>query len=84
MGDISTNKHYSDDAVKGWREGRRGMKEEEGERGDWGERLTGEKKSVLLCVRDCVVWIYVVIITFLFVLIGTILPMKTLYYHRHS
>ena len=22
MGDISTNKHYSDDAVRGWREGR--------------------------------------------------------------
>ena len=32
MGDIS--KHYSDDAVRGWREGRRGMKEGEGERGD--------------------------------------------------
>ena len=29
---ISTNKHYSDDAVRGWREGRRGMKEGEGER----------------------------------------------------
>ena len=27
MGDISTIKHYSDDAVRGWREGRRGMKE---------------------------------------------------------
>ena len=34
MGDISTNKHYSYDAVRGWREGRRGMKEREGERGD--------------------------------------------------
>ena len=34
MGDISTNKHYSDDAVRGWRQGRRGMKEAEGERGD--------------------------------------------------
>ena len=34
------------------------MKEGEGERGDRGERLTGEKKSVLLCVRDCVVWVY--------------------------
>ena len=33
MGDISTNKHYSDDAVSGWREGRRGMKEGE-ERGE--------------------------------------------------
>ena len=33
MGDISTNKHYSDDAVRGWSEGRRGMKEGEGERG---------------------------------------------------
>ena len=32
---------------------------------------------MLLCVRGCVVWIYVVIITFLFVLIGTHLPMKT-------
>ena len=31
MGDISTNKHYSDNAVRG---GRRGMKEGEGERGD--------------------------------------------------
>ena len=31
MGDISTNKHYSDDAVRGWREGRTGMKEGEGE-----------------------------------------------------
>ena len=31
---ISTYKHYSDDAVRGWREGRRGMKEGEGERGD--------------------------------------------------
>ena len=27
MGDISTNKHYSDDGVKGWGEGKRGMKE---------------------------------------------------------
>ena len=34
MGDISTNKHYSDDAVRGWRGGRREMKEGEGERGD--------------------------------------------------
>jgi len=34
MVDISTNKHYSDDAVRGWREGRRGMKERKGERGD--------------------------------------------------
>ena len=34
MGDISTNKHYSDDAVRGWREGRREMKEGEGKRGD--------------------------------------------------
>ena len=34
MGDISTNKHYSDDAMRGWREERRGMKEGEGERGD--------------------------------------------------
>ena len=31
MGLISTNKHYSDDAVSGWRLGRRGMKEGEGE-----------------------------------------------------
>ena len=28
MGDISTNKHYSDDAVRGWREGRRGREGE--------------------------------------------------------
>ena len=34
MGDISTNKHYSDDAVRGWREGRKGVTEGEGERGD--------------------------------------------------
>ena len=34
MGDVSTNKHYSDDAVRGWMEGWRGMKEGEGERGD--------------------------------------------------
>ena len=33
MGDISTNKQYSDDAVRGWGEGRRGMKEGGGERG---------------------------------------------------
>ena len=33
MGDISTNKHYPDDAVREWRDGRRGMKEGEGERG---------------------------------------------------
>ena len=32
MGDISTNKHYSDDAVRGWRECRTVMKEGEGER----------------------------------------------------
>ena len=64
------------------------MERDEGRRGRQG-RLRGEinggggKESVLLCVRDCVVWIYVVIVTFLFVLIGTLLPMKTLYYHRH-
>ena len=34
MGDISTNKHYSDDAVRWWRDGRRVMKEGEGERGE--------------------------------------------------
>ena len=34
MGDSSINKHYSDDAVRGWREGMRGMKEGEEERGD--------------------------------------------------
>ena len=34
MGDISTNKLYSDDAVRRWKEGRRGMKEGEGEKGD--------------------------------------------------
>ena len=45
MGDINTNKYYSDDAVRGWREGRRGVKEGEGERGE----INGEK-----CVRDCV------------------------------
>ena len=51
MGDISTNKHCSDDAVRGWREGRRGMKEGEG---DWGERLTGEKrKRAFMCKRLC-------------------------------
>ena len=33
MGDFSTNKHYSDDAVRGGG-GRGGMKEGEGERGD--------------------------------------------------
>ena len=38
MGDISTNKHYSDDAVRGWRERRRGMKEGEGEGEGEGER----------------------------------------------
>ena len=49
------------------------------ERGETEGRDQREKKvSVLLCVRDCVVWIYVVIVTFLFVLIGTLLPMKTL------
>ena len=33
---ILANKHYSDEAVRGWREGMRGMKEgeAEGERGD--------------------------------------------------
>ena len=33
MGDISTNKHYSDDGVRGWREGRKGVKKGEGGRG---------------------------------------------------
>ena len=37
MGDFSTNKHYSDDAMRGWRERRRG----EGRRGIEG-RLRGE------------------------------------------
>ena len=37
MGDFSTNKHYSDYAVRGWREGRR----DEGRRGREG-RLRGE------------------------------------------
>ena len=65
-----------------------GGKERDEERRGREGRLRGEingrkKESVLLCVRDCVVWIYVVIVTFLFVLIGTLLPMKTLYYHRH-
>ena len=58
MGDISTNKHYSDNAVSGV-EG--GKERDEGRRGREG-RLRGEtngrKKSVLLCVRDCVVWVY--------------------------
>ena len=54
MGDISTNKHYSDDAVRGWREGRRGMKERRGKRGDGGERLTGEKRErAFMCKRLC-------------------------------
>ena len=82
MGDISTNKHYSNDAVRGWREGRRGMKNER-ERGETEGRDQREKKRACFYVRDCVVWIYVVIVTFLFVLIGTLLSMKTLYYHRH-
>ena len=41
MGDISTNKHHSDDAVRGWREGRRGKERDEGRRGREG-RLRGE------------------------------------------
>ena len=50
-----------------------GKERDEGRRGREG-RLRGEingrkKESVLLCVRDCVVWIYVVIVTFLFVII---------------
>ena len=82
MGDFSTNKLYSDDAVRGWRERRR----DEGWRGREGRlrgEINGRKKRVLLCIRDCVVWIYVVIVIFLLVLICTLLPMKTLYYHRH-
>ena len=46
MGDISTNKHYSDDAVRGWREGRREMKEGEGERGE----VNGRKKRACFYV----------------------------------
>ena len=70
MGDISTNKHYSDDAVRGWREGRRGMNE--GREGRLRGEINGRKKKrAFMCKR------------FLFVLIGTILPMKSLYYHRH-
>jgi len=63
-----------------------GKERDEGKKGREGrlrERLTGEKESVLLCVTDCVVWIYVVIVTFLFVIISTLLPMKTLYDHKH-
>ena len=52
MGDISTNKHYSDDAVRGWREGRRGMKEGEGREGRLRESLTGEKRErAFMCKR---------------------------------
>ena len=40
---ISTNKHYSDDAVRGWREGRRARE------GRLRGEINGEK-----CVRDCV------------------------------
>ena len=49
MGDFSTNKHYYDDAVRGWREGRKheGMRGREGRlRGE----INGRKKTVLLCV----------------------------------
>ena len=42
MGDISTNKHYSDDAVRGG--GREGMKE--GERGE----INGRKKRACFYV----------------------------------
>ena len=50
MGDISTNKHYSDDAVRGWREGRRGMKEGEGWRGE----INGRKRErAFMCKRLC-------------------------------
>ena len=41
MGDISTNKHYSDDAVRGWREGERG-------------EVNGRKKErAFMCKRLC-------------------------------
>ena len=51
MGDFSTNKHYSDDAVRGWREGRR----DEGRR-ERGERLMGEKRErAFMCKRLCCV-----------------------------
>ena len=56
MGDISTNKYYSDDVVRGETEGRKD-KGRRGREGRLRERLTGEKKSVLICVRDCVVGI---------------------------
>ena len=44
------------------------------------ERLTGEKRErAFMCKRLCCMdIIYVVIVTFLFVLIGTLLPMKTI------
>ena len=75
MSDFSTNKHYSDDAVRGWREGRR----DEGRR-ERGEKLMGEKRErAFMCKK----WCCVVIVTFLFVLVCTLLLMKTLYYLRH-
>ena len=83
MGDTSTNKHYSDDAVRGWREGRR----DERRRGREG-RLRGEingrkKERAFMCKRLCCVDIMLSSSHFFFVLIGTLLPKKTLYYHRH-
>ena len=55
MGDFSTNKHYSDDAVRGWRERRR----DEGRRGREG-RLMGEingrkRERAFMCKRLCCV-----------------------------
>ena len=46
MGDFSTNKHYSDDAVRGWRERRR----DEGRRGRLRTEINGRKNRACFYV----------------------------------
>ena len=50
MGDISTNKHYSDDAVRGWREGRRWSEGRRGREGRLRGEINGRKKKACIYV----------------------------------
>ena len=75
MGDISTNKHYSDNAVEGGKERDEGRREGS-LRGDTNGR---EKERAFMCKRLCCVGILLSSSHFFFVLICTLLPKKTLY-----